>query len=614
MFGPYYDVILSLKEVPFSRRNDLERRDIFVSGRPEPVLSEVLKDQRVGSSFFRSFQTTWYDTHPWLCGSFYCQKLFCWPCLLLSRTKSVWATEGFYDLKNLSRSCQKHATSANHMTCFMNFKRLVKNMPTLKDLIQENSLFCKSVYNEKVRKNRVLLNILIDTTILLAKQELSFRGHRENEYSENRGNFIEIFNFKIKDNEEMTKHIANLGKSFSSKTIQNDLILCVSEVVRDVISNEIKETDFFSVIVDDTTDITEKSQCAISLRYLGKDNLIIYERFLGFFDVSENGTADALFDLVSTNLAPYNYKQKLVAQCYDGASVMAGHLNGLQAKIKKEAPQALFIHCSAHKLNLVLQDSCKAIKECRVFFATLTGIPNYFHQSAKRTFFVDNLVGKRIPAFTKTRWASRSKIITLLFDNYLEFIPVFQKIIDDKTCSAASINGARGFLKSLLDYEFVFLLFSFSNIFSKTNILFEILQKKALDINFCKEKICNCIDNLKQIRSDEEFLNIKNKVTNLLDNAKEKVEINIAFKQKGNENLKVLFFEIIDNIIMQMTEKFLELVNHKNFKTFKTKFPSDLLTELCHNYKDFENKKSALKTELTIIYSDDQFMCSVEKY
>lgn len=38
------------------------------------------------------FSPGWYDLHSWLCGSYYKQALFCWPCLLLSQSKSVWST------------------------------------------------------------------------------------------------------------------------------------------------------------------------------------------------------------------------------------------------------------------------------------------------------------------------------------------------------------------------------------------------------------------------------------------------------------------------------------------------------------------------------------------
>lgn len=56
------------------------------------------------------------------------------------------------------------------------------------------------------------------------------------------------------------------------------------------------------------------------------------ESFLGFYDVSSSKTAESLFNLLSAVLEPYDFRKKLVAQCYDGASVMAGHVNGLQKK------------------------------------------------------------------------------------------------------------------------------------------------------------------------------------------------------------------------------------------------------------------------------------------
>lgn len=53
---------------------------------------------------------------------------------------------------------------------------------------------------------------------------------------------------------------------------------------------------------------------------------------------------------------------KIVAQSYDGASVMSGCLNGVQAKIKQYFPCAIYTHCMAHRLNLVVLDMCKGIK------------------------------------------------------------------------------------------------------------------------------------------------------------------------------------------------------------------------------------------------------------
>ena len=72
---------------------------------------------------------------------------------------------------------------------------------------------------------------------------------------------------------------------------------------------------------------------------------------------------------------------KLVAQTYDGAAVMASELNGVQAKIKEKVPEAMFTHCNAHKLNLVLLHSAKCMPVCRVFFKTAEGLGAFFNKS-----------------------------------------------------------------------------------------------------------------------------------------------------------------------------------------------------------------------------------------
>lgn len=52
----------------------------------------------------------------------------------------------------------------------------------------------------------------------------------------------------------------------------------------------------------------------------------------------------------------------IVAQSYDGANVMSGKFNGVQAKIKNKFPYAIYTHCMAHRINLVVIDMCKYVK------------------------------------------------------------------------------------------------------------------------------------------------------------------------------------------------------------------------------------------------------------
>jgi len=50
---------------------------------------------------------------------------------------------------------------------------------------------------------------------------------------------------------------------------------------------------------------------------------------------------------------------KLITQTYDGAASMSGCNRGVQAVIRQVAPQAHYIHCRAHRCNLVIGQSTK---------------------------------------------------------------------------------------------------------------------------------------------------------------------------------------------------------------------------------------------------------------
>jgi hypothetical protein len=98
---------------------------------------------------------------------------------LLAVKQNVWVCKGYSDLKNLSTSVKYHESSKEHLTNILSLKRLENNTTTIKDALTEHSALSIKLYNEEVRKNRILLSYLIDVTVTLAKQELAFRGHDE---------------------------------------------------------------------------------------------------------------------------------------------------------------------------------------------------------------------------------------------------------------------------------------------------------------------------------------------------------------------------------------------------------------------------------------------------
>jgi len=76
---------------------------------------------------------------------------------------------------------------------------------------------------------------------------------------------------------------------------------------------------------------------------------------------------------------------KNVGQCYDGASSMSGQYQGLQALIKEKAADgAMFVHCHAHILNLIVCDSAEISILARDTFSILKRMYAFFSTSPER--------------------------------------------------------------------------------------------------------------------------------------------------------------------------------------------------------------------------------------
>lgn len=108
------------------------------------------------------------------------------------------------------------------------------------------------------------------------------------------------------------------------------------------IMNELNKVKFVSVQIDETTDVSYKSQISINFRYVIDNN--IEERFIGFFDVSIDKTALELSNILLEQIKKWNISDKIICQTYDGVAVMAGKVISVPAIIKNTYPNAMFIH------------------------------------------------------------------------------------------------------------------------------------------------------------------------------------------------------------------------------------------------------------------------------
>ena len=106
-------------------------------------------------------------------------------------------------------------------------------------------------------------------------------------------------------------------------------------------------------MMDEASDCGHQEQVSIVIRYVDC-NFVIRERLVNLVNTSSTD-AESLYQILLSSLELIDLSiEFLIGQCYDGASNMHGHIAGVQAAIQ---PKALYVHCYAHRTNLVLVEA-----------------------------------------------------------------------------------------------------------------------------------------------------------------------------------------------------------------------------------------------------------------
>ncbi|CAF3249806.1 unnamed protein product [Rotaria sp. Silwood2] len=283
----------------------------------------------------RRFRPEWYNIYSWLEYSLELDRAFCFSCRLRGEHKfdAGFTINGFNIWKNGTLRLNEHQATYSHKESFERWKTTVQNHNNNTDVLilldQQNS--------KQATENRAYLKELIRTAHFLARQGVSFRGHRENVDSKNRGNFLEILELRSSDNELIRRKKEEIN--FTEYKIQNELILLMNKQVLNRIVQEIQKAKYFSVMIDETTDISKQEQVSLVIRYTD-ENFNIHERFM-CFERTKEMTDEALFNLLLEWLKKLNLEVKnIVGQSYDGASAMRGEYKGVAARLKEVAPSA----------------------------------------------------------------------------------------------------------------------------------------------------------------------------------------------------------------------------------------------------------------------------------
>lgn len=111
------------------------------------------------------------------------------------------------------------------------------------------------------------------------------------------------------------------------------------------------------------------------------------------------------------------------------------------------APSAVFVHCYAHHLNLVLNQGLKSIPMAKIFFATLGGFSSNFCKSTKVVMMFEESGCPKVPSSAPTCWNFTSRIVNTVALNRESLIDTLTLIIGHPSMDDESIRTADGLKK-----------------------------------------------------------------------------------------------------------------------------------------------------------------------
>lgn len=373
----------------------------------------------------------------------------------------------------------------------------------------------------QVKENREKLKPIINSIIFLGKQGIAFRGHgTQSELFEvskvNEGNLREIIRHRIQtcgDDLKLKSHFetATSRTKYLSPTIQNELIKCCGDEILNTILLKISVNKFYSIIFDETTDISKVSQMSILVRYLDRENNI-REDFLGFIDCHKTNYDDFTKEPILTGeilgKTVVSFLNKIglpfencVGIGTDTCSVMLSDQKGAVSEIQKNLKNACKCPCYSHSLNLSISKS-STVQDIRNAVGTIKETIAFFNTSSKRSNVLKSTNPNVLESLCETRWTERHTAVLKFKVSFENIITTLQLITQWKDTESSS--KAQRLMDAMLKTNFLVSLHCLSHVLNITVSLSKILQSKSLDKIAAQSLVNDIFSVFKKKREDVE--------------------------------------------------------------------------------------------------------------
>ena len=135
-------------------------------------------------------------------------------------------------------------------------------------------------FAKELIENREVLKKIIACVKFLARQGLPLRGDGD----EKDGNFLQLLKFQGEQDDMVHSWLQKKTNKYTSHEIQNEILKIMAISVLRNISDVLQRSPCLTIMIDETTDISNKEQVVVVFRRVDED-FEVHEEFIGLYEI-----------------------------------------------------------------------------------------------------------------------------------------------------------------------------------------------------------------------------------------------------------------------------------------------------------------------------------------
>ena len=494
-------------------------------------------------------------------------------------------------------SLQKHVNGDPHKYAADLLKKEKMGSSAFAQQVAQSSAIGRGLVKMATRDKEVLEN-RFNTAYYLAKKERPY------------SDFTELLELQ-----EKNPDVKFRGSYRNERAAANFVDTC-GEILKDELITDLKNANYYSVLMDGSTDSSVIEQELVYVLFLDKGVPTV--KFSSIESV-QSADADGLLSSLKDSFERVGvdqFENHIHGLNVDGASVNTGVHNGLGTKISEDyAPWLTVIHCFNHRLELAIKDALKGsfFDEIDTMLLKLYYLYKKSPKRLRELRMFGEIYEKVVPKPAKasgTRWiAHKVNAMQIVLSNYGVFMAHLESLAQTDS-QALKCNKLVGYSKKWQQAKYPLHLALYLDILQPLKVISLVMQQETHDPVKQLKHIRDFTWSMTKLSAllEESIDQTTARLTNFTKFLKDVVEEDGTFTYQdvkllnfnvSNESVKKSFNDIINDLTEKCNERFSNLQSNPVFKginlldckrwpednTNLSTFGENEMTELINHFK-----------------------------